>query len=70
MLGLSSQVGFDKDLFKYKGTSGTTETFGFHLSTNATNITGTTYQCTPYDLEGTTKGLLENIAYRKFTFAT
>ena len=70
MLGLSSQVGFDKDLFKYKGTSGTTETFGFHLSVNATDITGTTYQCTPYDLEGTTKGALENIAYRKFTFAT
>ena len=70
MLGLSSQVGFDKDLFKYKGTSGTTETFGFHLSVNATDITGTTYQCTPYDLEGITKGVLENIAYRKFTFAT
>jgi len=70
MLGLSSQVGFDKDLFKYKGTSGTTETFGFHLSTNASDITGTTYQCTPYDLEGTTKGKLDNIAYRKFTFAT
>jgi hypothetical protein len=69
MLGLSSQVGFDKDLFKYKGTSGTTETFGFHLSTNASSITGTTYQCTPYDLEGTTKGKLDNIAYRKFTFA-
>ena len=70
MLGLSSQVGFDKDLFKYKGIDGDTETFGFHLSLNAANITGTTYQCTPYDLEGTTKGALENIAYRKFTFAT
>ena len=69
MLGLSSQIGFDKDLFKYKGTSGTTETFGFHLSTNASSITGTTYQCTPYDLEGTTKGKLDNISYRKFTFA-
>ena len=70
MLGLSSQVGFDKDLFKYKGIGGTTETFGFHLSVNAIDITGTTYQCTPYDLEGVTKGILDNITYRKFTFAT
>ena len=69
MLGLSSQVGYDKDLFKYKGTDADNETFGFHLSVNASTITGTTYQCTPYNLEGTTKGLLENIAYRKFTFA-
>jgi hypothetical protein len=70
MLGLSSQVGYDRDLFKYKGTDADNETFGFHLSVNAEGITGTTYQCTPYDLEGTAKGLLENIAYRKFTFAT
>ncbi len=70
MLGLSSQVGYDKDLFKYKGTNGTTETFGFHLSANAIDITGTTYQCTPYDLEGTNKGKLDNINFRKFTFAT
>ena len=68
-LGLSSQVGFDKDLFKYKGLAGTTETDGFHLSSNAASITGTTYQCTPYDLEGTNKGKLDNINFRKFTFA-
>ena len=73
MLGLSSQVGFDSDLFKYKGVGGTNTTFGFHLSTNASSIvtTGSTqiYQTTAYDLEGTTKGKLDNIAYRKFTFA-
>ena len=68
-LGLSSQVGFDRDLLKYKGLGATTETFGFHLSTNASTITGTTYQCTPYNLEGADKGELENINFRKFTFA-
>ena len=68
-LGLSSQVGFDRDLLKYKGLGAVTETFGFHLSTNASSITGTTFQCTPYDLEGVNKGLLENINNRKFTFA-
>ena len=68
-LGLSSQVGFDRDLLKYKGLGATTETFGFHLSTNASTITGTTYQSTPYNLEGADKGLLENISFRKFTFA-
>jgi phage tail sheath protein FI len=70
MLGLSSHIGYDKDLFKYKGIDANNETYGFHLSVNATNITGTTYQCTPYDLEGTQKDKLDNIAYRKFTFAT
>ncbi len=73
MLGLSSQVGFDSDLFKYKGVGGTNTTFGFHLSTNASSIvtTGSTqiYQTTAYDLEGTEKDKLANIAYRKFTFA-
>lgn len=68
-LGLSSQVGFDKDLFKFKGKNSTGETFGFHLSTNASTITGTTYQTTDYDFEGTSKGKLDVIAYRKFTFA-
>jgi RNA recognition motif-containing protein len=67
-LGLSSQIGFDRDLFKYKGLGATTETLGFHLSTNASTITGVTYQCTPYDLEGNEKGPLENINNRKFTF--
>ena len=38
ILGLSNTVGFDQDLLKYKGASGTTETFGFHLSTNASTI--------------------------------
>jgi hypothetical protein len=42
MLGLSSSVGFDIDLLKYKGASGTTETTGFHLSKNAATITGAT----------------------------
>ena len=70
-LGLSSQSGFDfdSDLFSFKGNSGTDETFGFHLSTNASSITGTTYKTTPYDLEGTSKGKLDDINYRKFTFA-
>ena len=68
-LGLSSQVGFDKDLFKFKGADSSGESFGFHLSSNASSVTGTSFKCTPYDLEGTDKGLLENIAYRKFTFA-
>ncbi len=68
-LGLSSQVGFDRDLLKYKGLGGDGETLGFHLSVNASTITGVTYQCTPYDLEGTDKGSLGNINFRKFTFA-
>jgi RNA recognition motif-containing protein len=68
-LGLSSQVGIDRDLLKYKGVGATTETFGFHLSTNASTITGTTFQTTPYNLEGADKGDLENINFRKFTFA-
>jgi phage tail sheath protein FI len=47
-------------------------TNGFHLSTNASSITGTTYQCTPYDLEGQSGGdsnKLTSINFRKFTFA-
>ena len=96
MLGLSSTVGFDYDLLKYKGASGNTETTGFHLSKNAATITGATnvttnmlgqtledvfgvggytnttgfaYYTTPYDLEGKEKGKLDNINFRKFTFA-
>lgn len=70
-LGLSSQDGFqfDNDLLSYKGDGGTDETFGFHLSTNASSITGTTYKTTQYDLEGVDKGKLDDINYRKFTFA-
>jgi hypothetical protein len=73
-LGLSSQEGYQHDaaLFKYKGTAANGETNGFHLSTNASSITSTTYQCTPYDLEGQSGGnanKLTNINYRKFTFA-
>jgi hypothetical protein len=68
-LGLSSQVGFDKDLLKFKGADASGESFGFHLSSNASAVTGTSFKSTPYDLEGSNKGLLENIAYRKFTFA-
>lgn len=73
-LGLSSQVGFDSDLLKFKGNKNQTSTQGFHLSTNAGTITGNTFngkefQVTPYDLEGNDKGKLTDIAYRKFTFA-
>jgi len=73
-LGLSSSVGFDGDLFKFKGTGATQTTMGFHLSVNAATITGVTqtgfaYDTTPYDLEGVDKGMLETIYYRKFTFA-
>ncbi len=73
-LGLSSQVGFDSDLLKYKGKNADKVTTGFHLSTNASSITGNTitgkaFDCTPYDLEGSNKGKLESINFRKFTFA-
>jgi hypothetical protein len=68
-LGLSSQVGFDKDLFKFKGSTANGSSFGFHLSANASGVTTSTFQHTPYDLEGIDKGMLENISYRKFTFA-
>lgn len=75
-LGLSSQVGFDfdRDVLKFKGVSAAGVTHGFHLSTNASSITGITadglmFMTTPYDLEGTDKGLLDGIGYRKFTFA-
>jgi hypothetical protein len=68
--GLSSQVGFDKDLFKYKGSAAAGSTSGFHLSTNASTITGTTFITTPYDLEGQSgvDNVLTNINFRKFTF--
>lgn len=73
-LGLSSDsnFSFDVDLFKYKGSGTLNSTDGFHLSTNASSITGTTYQTTPYDLEGqtdATNNKLTNINFRKFTFA-
>jgi hypothetical protein len=77
MLGLSSQVGFDSDLLKFKGADADQVTYGFHLSVNAATITGGTlpsgyeYQTTQYDLEGQTgtDNKLTNINYRKFTFA-
>ena len=73
-LGLSSDsnFSFDSDLFKYKGSGTLSSTDGFHLSTNASSITGTTYQTTDYDLEGQTDAAnnkLTNINFRKFTFA-
>lgn len=67
-----SQVTFDRDLFKFKGINATSSTEGFHLSTNASTLTGTTYLTTPYDLEGqtdATNNKLTNINYRKFTLA-
>ena len=66
-LGLSSDVGMDKDLLKYKGAAASTTTNGFHLSVNAP----TGYTKTSYDLEGQTgtDNKLDNINFRKFTFA-
>ena len=75
MLGVSSQIGYDSDLLKYKGAVGTDETYGFHLSVNASNLTGATsngkmFMTTPYDLEGQTgdNNKLTSLSYRKFTF--
>jgi hypothetical protein len=70
-LGFSTQSGYDDDLLKYKGKAAADTTKGFHLSTNASTITGTTYLTTPYDLEGQSgaDNLLTNINNRKFTFA-
>lgn len=72
--GLASPTGrftYDSDLFKYKGSAAAGATKGFHLSTNASSITGTTFITTSYDLEGQTgvDNVLTNINYRKFTFA-
>lgn len=78
MLGLSTQVGYDNSLFKFKGTAAGTTTPGFHLSSQAATITGSTitgyeFDCTPYDFEGQTGTILTNKlleeTYRKFTFA-
>jgi hypothetical protein len=77
ILGLSSQVGYDNSLFKYKGVAANTTTPGFHLSSQAAALTGSTitgyeFDCTPYDLEGQTGGAankLTEVSYRKFTFA-
>ncbi len=72
-LGLSTDEHFvyDRDMFKFKGTNASDATFGFHLSVNAANITGTDgeklYKTTAYDLEGTSKGKLDGIGFRKFT---
>jgi hypothetical protein len=73
-LGMSSQVGYDRDLLKFKGTTADEYTHGFHLSTNAASITGATldgfmFKTTPYNLEGNDKGKLGVLANRKFTFA-
>jgi len=79
-LGMSSQVGYDRDLLKFKGTGAEEYTYGFHLSKNAATITGATpsgymFKTTPYDLEGqadATNGItnkLLTVANRKFTMA-
>ena len=73
-LGLSSDVTYDIDLFKYKGVNSDKATQGFHMSVNAGAITGNTltgfeFETTSYDLEGTDKGKLATLANRKFTFA-
>ena len=69
-LGFSTQTGYDDDLLKYKGKAAVDMTKGFHLSTNASTITGTTFITTPYDLEGQPAGsVISDINYRKFTLA-
>lgn len=72
-LGVSSKGGFDKDLLRFKGLTPNKTTPGFHLSVNAASITGNTitgkeFDCTPYDLEGVSKGKLDTVGARKFTF--
>jgi hypothetical protein len=68
-LGLSSQIGLDRDLLKYKGLGAITKTKGFHLSVNAPS----SYTKTEYDLEGQSGdddiNKMRNINFRKFTFA-
>jgi hypothetical protein len=72
-LGFSTDNNFtyDRDMLKFKGGGAAGSTFGFHLSTNASTITGTTgnylYKTTAYDLEGVSKGKLATTSYRKFT---
>lgn len=72
--GLSNQpnqVFFDRDLFKFKGLNAVGTTNGFHLSANASTVSGIQFQTTPYDLEGQTgvDNVLNNINFRKFTLA-
>jgi hypothetical protein len=72
-LGFSTSEHFryDRDMLKFKGTSASQSTFGFHLSSSAATITGSTgeflYKTTPYNLEGTDKGKLTTTSFRKFT---
>ena len=72
-LGFSTDGNFiyDRDMLKFKGKVAAGSTFGFHLSTNASSITGTTgsklFKTTAYDLEGINKGKLATTSYRKFT---
>ena len=72
-LGFSTDSNFiyDRDMLKFKGNVAAGVTFGFHLSTNASSITGTTghklFKTTAYNLEGTDKGKLATTLYRKFT---
>ncbi len=72
-LGFSTDAHFeyDRDMLKFKSNNAAGSTFGFHLSVNASTITGSTghylYKTTAYDLEGTSKGKLATTPYRKFT---
>jgi hypothetical protein len=76
-LGVSSQLGFDKDLLKFKGLQAITETKGFHLSSEASEIldnnSNPIFITTEYDLEAQTgdddTNKMRNINFRKFTFA-
>jgi len=66
-LGMSSHIGYDKDLLKFKGKEAIGLSYGFHLSSNASSIGG--FMTTPYNLEGIDKGLLSPVSNRKFVFA-
>ena len=72
-LGFSTDAhnDYDDDMLRFKGASATSATYGFHLSKNASGLTGTTgevlYMTTPYDLEGVNKTKLATTSYRKFT---
>lgn len=78
MLGVSSTTGIDKDLLKYKGVVSAGVTEGFHLSTSASSITGSTpsgfkYKTTPYNFEDQSgdpeTNKLLTVRNCKFTFA-
>lgn len=63
---------YDNDIFNFKGVTASKLTPGFHLSSEASSITGDTvtgyaFITTPYDLENQVYPL-DTLPYRKFTF--